>query len=215
MIHPDFAGGQSGALKKERKCAQSCLTLCDPMDCSLPGSSVHGIFQALVLEWIAVSFSRGSSRPGDWTRVSRIVDRHFTVWATREVNRKLQIKTTMWYHVMPMRMAVTKDRHGWMDKQNVMYAAAAKSLQLCLTLCNPMDYSPPGSSVHGILQARILEWVAMFLFKGSSWSRDLVLANKFFTTSATWEAFYKGLNSKYFRLCGPRGKWNLIMHIFI
>ena len=43
--------------------AQSCPTLCNPMDCRLPGSSVHGIFQAIVLEWIAISFSRGSSRP--------------------------------------------------------------------------------------------------------------------------------------------------------
>ena len=65
--------------------AQLCLTLCDPMDCSLPGSPVHGIFQAIVLEWIAISFSSGSSRPRDWTRVSHIVDRHFTVWAIREV----------------------------------------------------------------------------------------------------------------------------------
>ena len=44
----------------------------------------------------------------------------------------------------------------------------AKSLQSCLTLCDPMDYSPPGSSVHGILQARILEWVAIFFSRGSS-----------------------------------------------
>ena len=65
--------------------SQSCPTLCNPMDCSLPGSSVHGIFQAIVLEWIAISFSRGSSRPRDQTRVSRIVDRRFTVWATRKV----------------------------------------------------------------------------------------------------------------------------------
>ena len=65
-----------------REVTQSCLTLCDPMDCSLPGSSVHGTFQALVLEWIAISFSKGSSQPRDWTRVSRIVDRCFTVWAT-------------------------------------------------------------------------------------------------------------------------------------
>ena len=43
--------------KKESEVAQSCLTLCDPMDCSLPGSSVHGIFQARVLEWVAISFS--------------------------------------------------------------------------------------------------------------------------------------------------------------
>ena len=65
---------------------QLCPTLFDHMDCSLPGSSVHGIFQAIVLEWIAISFSRGSSRPRDWTQVSRIVDRRFTVWATREVH---------------------------------------------------------------------------------------------------------------------------------
>ena len=45
----------------ESEVTQSCLTLCDPMDCSLPGFSVHGIFQATVLEWIAISFSRGSS----------------------------------------------------------------------------------------------------------------------------------------------------------
>ena len=60
--------------------AQSCPTLCNPMDCSLPGSSVHGIFQARVLEWIAISFSKGSSQPRDQTRVSHIVDRRFTVW---------------------------------------------------------------------------------------------------------------------------------------
>ena len=47
--------------------AQSWPTLCDPIDCNLPGSSVHGIFQAIVLEWIAIPFSRGSSQPRDWT----------------------------------------------------------------------------------------------------------------------------------------------------
>ena len=64
--------------------AQSCPTLCDPMDCSPAGSLVYGIFQAWILEWVAISFSRGSSRPRDWIRVSRIVGRRFTVWATRE-----------------------------------------------------------------------------------------------------------------------------------
>ena len=57
----------------------SCVQLCDPMDCSPPGSSVHGIFQARVVEWVAISFSRGSSWPRDRTWVSRIVDRCFTV----------------------------------------------------------------------------------------------------------------------------------------
>ena len=50
-------------------CAQSCPTLCDPMDSNLPGSSVHGIFQARMLEWVAISCSRGSSWPRDWNCV--------------------------------------------------------------------------------------------------------------------------------------------------
>ena len=58
---------------------------CDPMDCSLPSSSVHGIFQVIVLEWIAIFFSRGSSQPRDGTWVSCIVDRCFTICATRVV----------------------------------------------------------------------------------------------------------------------------------
>ena len=62
---------------------QSCPTL-EPMDYSLPGSSVHGISQASILEWIAVSFSRGSSRAWDWTRISCIAGEFFTDWATRE-----------------------------------------------------------------------------------------------------------------------------------
>ena len=75
-------------------------------DCSLPGSSVHGIFQARVLEWGAIAFSAPS----------------------------------------PSAAAA---------------AAAAKSLQSCPTLCDPIDGSPLGSSVPGILQARVLEWVAI------------------------------------------------------
>ena len=63
----------------ESDVAQSCPTLCDPMDCSLSGSSVHEIFQARVLEWIAISFSRGSSRPRNRTWVSCIAGRRFTV----------------------------------------------------------------------------------------------------------------------------------------
>ena len=57
--------------ESESEVAQSCPTLRDPMDCSLPGSPVHGIFQA-VLEWVAISFSRGSSQPRDGTLVSHV-----------------------------------------------------------------------------------------------------------------------------------------------
>ena len=63
---------------------QLCPTLCEPMDWSPSDSSDYGIFQARVLEGVAISFSRGSSQPRDWTQVSCIVGRLFTLWATRE-----------------------------------------------------------------------------------------------------------------------------------
>ena len=64
---------------------QSCPTLCDPMDCSPPGSSTHGFLHARILEWVAIPFSRGSSWPRDRTWVSCTAGRFFTIWATREV----------------------------------------------------------------------------------------------------------------------------------
>ena len=67
-------------LLPESEVTQWCLTLCNTMGCSLPGSSIHGIFQARVLEWIAISFSRGSYWPRDWTQVSCIAGTCFTFW---------------------------------------------------------------------------------------------------------------------------------------
>ena len=67
--------------------AQSCPTLCDPMDCSLPGSSVYGILQARILEWAAISYFRVSSWSRDWTWASSIAGRVFTVWAPREASQ--------------------------------------------------------------------------------------------------------------------------------
>ena len=69
---------------KTFKVAQSHLTLCNPIDCSLTGSSVHGILQAKILEWVAILFSRGSSWPRNWAWVSCTAGRFFTIWATRE-----------------------------------------------------------------------------------------------------------------------------------
>ena len=60
----------------------SYLTLCNPMGCSLPGSSVHGFLQARLLEWVAIPFSRASSRPRDRTQVSCMAGRFITIWAT-------------------------------------------------------------------------------------------------------------------------------------
>jgi len=64
--------------------AQLCPTLCDPVNCSPPDSSVHGILQAKILKWVAIHFSRGFSQRRDQTQVSHVAGRIFTIWATRE-----------------------------------------------------------------------------------------------------------------------------------
>ena len=84
-------------MKSESEVAQLCPTLCDPVDCNLPGSSVHGILQAIVLEWAAIFFSRGSSQPRDWTQVSHLAGRHFNLWASREA----LVMLTVWISVSP------------------------------------------------------------------------------------------------------------------
>ena len=76
--------GLSTIEEGEGDVAHLCLTLCDPVDCSLPGFSIHGILQARILEWVTISFSRGSSQPKVQTPVSRIGGRRFNLWATRE-----------------------------------------------------------------------------------------------------------------------------------
>ena len=112
------------------------------MDCSLPDFFVHGISQAIMLEWVAISFSRASSRPRDWTHVSCIGRWILYHWATREAH--LCVCVCVCVLVPPS----------------------------CPTLCDPMDCSLPVSSVHGILQARILEWVAILFSRVSSQPRD-------------------------------------------
>ena len=76
-------------MKEKVLVAQLCLTPCDLKDCNLAGSSVHGILQARILEWVAISFSRGSFQPRDWTRVYYIAGRFFNVWITREATYKM------------------------------------------------------------------------------------------------------------------------------
>ena len=70
----------------ESEITKSCPTLCNPMDCSLPVSTIYGIFQARTPDWVAVSFSRGSSWPRDRTQVSRIAGRCFTIWVSDCIN---------------------------------------------------------------------------------------------------------------------------------
>ena len=84
--------GGLGVRACARACSLSRVRLCDPMDCSPPGSSVRGVFQAGTLQWVATSSSRGSSQPRDQTQVSSIASRFFTIWATsiyRGINNKV------------------------------------------------------------------------------------------------------------------------------
>ena len=89
--------------ESESEVAQSCPTLCDPMDCTLPGSSIHGIFQARILEWVAISFSRKSSRPRDWTQISYIItvetfqNNHFPLLESESVGYP-DMSDSLWSH---------------------------------------------------------------------------------------------------------------------
>ena len=85
--HPEWVSlCLSSNLWHFQHCMLRCPTLCDPKDCSPPGSSVHRILQAWILEWVAMSSPRGSSQPRDQTQVSHIAGRFFTVWATSEAH---------------------------------------------------------------------------------------------------------------------------------
>ena len=145
------------------------------MGCSPAGSSVCGISQARILEWLAISFFRGSSRPRDQTWVSYVsctVGGFFAHWTINPnmtffkflVILGCQFIFSLMLYPLPMLLCKC--------------VAAAKSLQLCLTLCNPRDGSPPGSPVPGILQARTLEWLPFPSPRHESekwkWSRSVV-----------------------------------------
>ena len=103
--------------------------------------------------------------------------------STPLIIREIQIKVTIKDHLTPVRMAITKKKKTprnnkcWQEcgeKGALMccWCVCVLVAQSCPTLCNPTDCSPPGSSVHGILQARILEWIAICFFRGSSQPRD-------------------------------------------
>ena len=231
------------------KLPQSCLTLCDPMDYSLPGSSVIEILQARILEWVAMPSSVGSSWSRDQACVSYaacIIGVFFTSsaswgaflmvwepnfcswWNDLENEETVSVSGgwgwgSVWEDLFcPQELAwiftsegsrlrahcltsihsqcntgnkgrgifkayvITKRKSScfgkWIMKIKIQLREPltfctvcmlhAELLVTCLTLCNTMDCGPPGSSVHGILQVRILEWLAMHSSRGSFWPRD-------------------------------------------
>jgi len=118
-----------------------------PMDCSLPASSVHEIFQARVLEWLAIAFSGLSCLElpkWHWIKVARV-------------------------NILALFLIVEETLstlHSW------VWCELCVSRSVMASLCDPMDCSPPDSFVHEMLQARILEWIAMPTSSGSSQLRD-------------------------------------------
>ena len=112
----------------------SCLTLCDPMDCSLPGSSVHGILQATILEWVAMPSSRGSSQPRDGTHVS----------CNSFIGRRILYHWATW---KAWRVIILNNKKGVLYHFSLLLVSCCSDSKLCLTLCNPVSCIMPGFSV--------------------------------------------------------------------
>ena len=135
------------------------------MDCSLLGSIVCAVSQLRILEWVAISSSRGSASPRNQTWVSQVscigkwILYHWATWGAQNTAAAA--------------------------------AAAAKSLQSCLTLCNPIGGSPPGSTVPGILQARTLEWVAISFSNAWKWKVKAKLLSSVRLLATPWTAAHQ------------------------
>ena len=138
------------------KWLQLCPTLCDPMNCSPPGSSVHGILQARTLKWVAMPSSRDFPNPG------------------------------LNLHLLPQHLHCRLILYHWATA-----AAAAKSLQSCPTLCDPIDGSPPRSPIPGILQARTLEWVAISFSNAWKWKLKVKSLSDARLLATPWTAAYQ------------------------
>ena len=175
------------------KSLQSCPTLCNPVGYRPPDSSVHGILQEKILEWVAVFFSRESSWPRGWTCVSCVsclADRFFTTAPSGEPSSTHE---ELSLHSCCVRVNKTVAHWNLACYRNFLHGA--KSLQLCLTLFEPLHCSPPGSSFHGILQTRYCSEspcpppgdLPNPGIKPTSLMSP-ALAGRFFTTSTTWEA---------------------------
>ena len=122
------------------------------MGCSLPGSSVRGIFQTRILEWVTMSFSRGSSRPRDGTALA-LAKEFFTTEPPGKPSNFIYGDTSQREYLCTLQ-----------GQWPFAYEKERKKSLSCVWLCDPMDCSLPGSSVHGIFQTRILEWVAISFF---------------------------------------------------
>ena len=157
--------------------AQTCPTFGNPMDCSPPGSSVHWILWARILEWVAVSFCRGSSWPRDWTQDSWIAGRFFTIWATGKSQSHSVVSHSLWPHELysPWNSPGQNTRVGNLS----LFQGSNPGLPHCRQILLPASHK--GSP-------RILEWVAYPFSRRSSPPRNqtgvFCIAGTFFTNWA-------------------------------
>ena len=145
------------------------------MNCISAGSSVRGILRARILEWVAIPFSKVLSQLTDEIPVSSIAGGFFTIWATREAPFNLMDLFSAGHAFLQQRECpVLQDSYLEVGERerNVQRKMFLSPAQSCPTLCDPRYCSLPGSSVHGIFQARILEWAAISFSRGSAWPKD-------------------------------------------
>ena len=175
------------------------------MDCSPPGSVVHGILQARILEWVSTPYSRVSSQSRDQTCISYIscIGRQVLYYFSPP-GKPLTSVTS----VISCQKCINSIE-SWKNTRQPQSEVA----QSCLTLCDPMNRNLPGASVHGIFQARVLEWVAICFSRGSSQPRDQTqVSRERSQTNPNWESFTKELastlqkQSRLWRLLPPQKK---------
>ena len=149
-----------------------------------------GILQARILKWVAISLSRGCSQPRNWTWSPALQEDYFTFWGTRKawIINSATIKNLgsvdtagTWIQILAL-SAFESCICGLTSLSLTFFICTTMCVCVCVcecmltksypTLCDPMDCSLPGSSVYGIFQARILEWVAIYFSRGSSQPRD-------------------------------------------
>jgi len=171
-------------------------------------SAVHGILQGWILEWVAFPFSRGSSQPRDQTQASHIAGGFFTSWATREalcghkyslnwnkchkcpgmwlLAHKVSINLGVFVFIIVLENCPFLFFFFFYQNRKMCFnhfiLVLPKSFRSCPTLCDPMDCSPPGSSVHGIFQARV--WSV------SIWLQTLVASDGPRVISKKWQGWW-------------------------
>ena len=201
-------------VKSESEVTQLCPTLHDPLDCSPPGSSVHGIFQTRVLEWgaIALSISLSSLRiilKIEWQLLRDLKTGVENGQEQREIRQSQPQTPSHWSPVAkalpPHQCLQTASLRpsslsspgqpaptGMNSCLSLTFSykcVVCSVAQSCMTLCDPMGCTPPGSSVHGISQARILPVACRFLLQAIFLNSCLLHHRRILDHCATWEAF--------------------------